>query len=1411
MVGCVTSVLLQMFLIGAILAGPGNSDAGTAIRPDHASGRIRFTNISSQDGLSDNRVTCIFQDSKGFVWFATRDGLNKYDGHTLSVYKSQPDKPSSLGANRVHQIIEDASGTLWVVTNGGGLNRYDRRNDEFTHFMHVPGDSSSLHDDFLVSVALGANDDLWLGSSRAGLGHFSIHDNRFSSVSLAEDGTSASHNKVNSLLHARSGAVWTGTEGGLLSFDPLTSEISRFDFGANAISESSRRVLALAEGDGDVLWLGTGAGLGRFDLRSASFELLSDSDAAVPVPAAGVFPVPGKSLAVAVANRLRFFDQSLGRFLQDELSLAPGGAVSAITSAMRDNTGRWWLGTDGNGVFKSNDSPARFKVHEIRRPGLSSRALKVNAFCESREGVIWVGTNDGLGRFDGRENEFRWQMSSGQRELADKSVTSVVADDADFLWLGTSEDGLLGYDTRTGIIDRRFDLPRRGETASPASSSVTALAAEPDGPLWIGTTAGLFRLGCDGRKECGVGQSSGPPRAINDHGHNPEELRASTLSAKIHVTALLLEPTGILWVGTANDGLCKRMPDGSFFTYRQRDEDVGSLSSDEILAISQTNSGTIYVGTEHGLNMLDPTTGQAVAFTTSDGLPDNTVTSVLPDHTGFLWLSTKRGLSRFDPARARFLTFDQTDGLRQLEFAPNAALTSSTGRLLFGSGSSFVSFEPEKIVSGLVGPQALITAVRVFDEVRLRDIASSDSPSLSLDCEENSLSFEFTSLDFGGKGSKLAYRLEGLDEDWVDANSRKYATYANLGPGNYTFRVVAADRHGVRNEQGTAFHFQIVAPWWQQVWFRLLVLCLGMTLLAVAYRARTNVVRSQRIRLEMLVQERTAQLHLQKNLAETDKETIVRQAHKLQEMDKHKSRLFANISHEFRTPLTLILSPLENMMGTAHDEETRSSLSLMRRNTDRLVQLIDQLLELSKIETGNVEVRSGQVELVSFLNELVLSFAPLAERNRQSLTCHCDAKILSAITDHEKLETIVTNLLSNACKFTQARGEIHVSLSRQKGLVRDGSAGEMVVIAVKDSGPGIDRHELSRVFERFYQADTSTTRQHSGSGIGLALAKELVELLGGDISVQSQLGEGSCFTVRIPLVQVKKSTRNGSPVASRLNGALASRLRCGTLPPIPARRFDPGVRAEAPVVLIVEDNADVKEYLRTVLSRQFRVLSASDGKAGLALAQEKSPDLIISDIMMPGLDGHELCSSLRASERTSHIPIILLTAHASARSRVQALEGGADDYLVKPFTTDDLVLRAQNLIAQRRHLREKFGRQLGIEPRLPNVTSADQTLLDRLCKTVEEKMDEPEFGPEALRSLIGMSRTQLHRKVRGLTDRSPSQFIRSMRLKRARQLIEKKAGSISEIAFQVGFNNLSWFSKCFREEFGCLPSEVEPE
>ena len=1258
-----------------------------------------------------------------------------------------------LPHNAVTALLQSRDGYLWVGT-AAGLARFDG-----LRFVPVSDERAPhLGHTYIWALHEDPDDTLWIGTGDG----LTRRDSDGFTTWTTRDGLPV--NFVRALARDGDGVLWVGTYGGgvcrlgaggfacfggedglsnltvnALHVDGdgtlwVASDAGLYHWGGGGFEGVAlgEGVMTLAEASG-TLWLGTARGL----VEHRGADVTEALAAAQPLgPVRALLPDGDGTLWVgtetgglfcAEAGRLAPFE-SRGLIVHDD-----------VRALLRDREGNLWVGTNGGGLTRLREG----RVHVVAtEEGLPSDV--VNAVLEDRQGSVWLGTNGGLARLD---PEGRIRTITRADGLPAERVFALAEGADGALWIGTNGGGLARY------ADGRFDTYTSADGLP--GDVVFGLYADRAGRVWAG----------------------GQGLAVWD-GERFETYAARDGLADGIIVAFAEEPGGALWFGSDDAGL-SRFEGGRFVTYTTED----GLPSDAVRALLLDGAGTLWVGTRGGgIARFDGE--RFTALTPEHGLPDAIVFHLLEDERGALWANTGRvGIARLQKAeveavlrgeaeRISPLVLGRADGLRSTEGAGGfhpSGWRGRDGRLWFATHRGVAVVDPARIGVHPVPPPVHV------EEVLVNDLpVAVDGGALRLGPDAERVEIRYTGLGFADpRRVRFRYQLEGQDEGWRDGGTRRSRTYDNLAPGRYTFRVTAANADGVWNAEPATLMLVVVPPWWRTPWaMALWGLALGAGLYGgVRWRERSLTQRTEE--LEALVAERTAQVEAQ--------------AEQLRTMDRAKSQFFANLSHEFRTPLTLILGPIDRLLETADSDAERALLAGMQTQADRLLRLVNQLLDLSRLDAGGMPLRTRHADLAAFLRTLVGSFAGLADARGVTLDVRLDPPSLGLAFDAEKVEQIVGNLLANALRFTPVGGKV------QLGLEDDDAH---ALVCVRDTGPGIPPEAIGRIFDRFYQAHPST--DGLGTGIGLALARELTALHGGTLEVESAPGFGSTFTVRLP--KSLSATAPDAPAPIPAIAPIGVKTEDDDEPAVPP--------ADAPLVLIVEDHDDVRAFVRDVLRRRYRTTEAATGEEALDAARAERPDLVVSDVMMPGMDGVELVRRLRADDALAAVPVVLLTARADEESRLEGLGAGADDYLAKPFSAAELVARAENLIELRRALRARYSGEILVGPSKVAVPSADTVFLDRVRAVVEEHIGNTAFGVEWLADEVHLSRRQLHRRLRALTGLSTVGFIRMMRLERASQLLEQRAGTVAEIARAVGFEDASYFARLFRQAYGRTPSDV---
>ena len=1363
-------------------------------------GDIRFEALTEEEGLMDGTIFCITQDSKGFLWIGSGEsGLYRYDGYNFKRFFNNPDNPNSLSGNAVYALCEDSPGIMWVGTYGGGLNKFNMNTETFTHYMHQLEDTTSLSDNNVVNIIKDRYGHLWIGTYGGGLNklkqinksdslltfiHYRHNINNYSSIS---------GNEIYSIYEDKSGTIWIGTNNGLSRYVKEDNNfVNYLNDPSDPRSLGRYEVYSILEDNKSNIWVGTkGGGLNKVvhstnvkaPLTFIHYKFIPNDPSSISDNSIATIYEDSKGILwVGTINGINIFDREKKQFHVFKSDQNDPTALSSnlIYSIFEDNSGLVWIGTfTGIGIHKFDRLKEQFNPYRyyLQRPeGLTIKY--VFPIYEDRSGILWIGTYGGLYKFD-RKNKLCIKYSHDPNDptsLSCNRVNTICEDRLGNLWIGTVTGGLNKFDKEKEIFIHYGHNSNNPNSIS--SDIILSVYIDSRNTMWIGTyDGGLNRFDVE-RNE------------FIHYKHDPDD---ATSISNNRISSILEDRAGILWFGTRGGGLTKFEREKGWFTSFKNDpDDSTSISSNYLLSMYEDSVGNLWIGSMGGgLNRLDSEKETFNSYRTSDGLPSEVVYGLLEDDNGNFWISTKRGLCKFNRNSGVIRNFDASDGLIDNEFNHKAWCKTKSGELIFGGHNGLTIFHPDSLIDNSHIPPVVITDFQLFNESvpvgfykkSERTILSNsitETSELELTYEEKVFSLEFAALDFHApEKNSYAYTMEGFEENWnyTDAE-RRLVTYTNLDPGEYIFRVKASNNHGVWNEEGTSLNIIILPPWWATTWAYLAYAFLIIGIIYFVWRMQLK-----RIKIKH------------------DYKMSKFEAEKMHEVDEMKSRFFANISHEFRTPLTLIFGPAKDIEENSEDNKSRQSAGIIKRNASRLYGLVNQLLDISKLEAGKMKLEATEQNIIPLLKGYILSFSSLAERKKIKLSFNSVEDNLNVYIDKDKIEKIVTNLLSNAFKFTPEGGRIDFTVEK---LISHAE------IRIADNGIGIKKERLDKIFDRFYQVDGSHTRESEGTGIGLSLTKELVELHKGKIGVESEYGKGTTFKILLPLGKdhlkpeeiVEKDFDEEEEVTIKEVDHI-SEIGYGKR----ANDLDLPIETDRPLLLIVEDNSDVRNYIASHLDKEYRIQEAVNGEDGLEQAVKNIPDLIISDVMMPKMDGFELCEKLKTDERTSHIPIILLTAKATDKDKIFGYETGADDYIMKPFDSDVLKVRVKNLIEQRRKLHEHFKREGLIELEDKEITSIDKKFLQSVFQSVNAHLSDTSYNIELLTEEISMNRRNLERKLNALTGETPGDLIRRMRLTHASKLLMQNFGNISEVALEVGFSNPAYFSKCFRDQFGLTPSE----
>ncbi len=1378
------SKIVQGIVFFALLYSP--SDAVYSQNQD-----FRFTHLATDHGLSQSNVICILQDNKGFMWFGTFNGLNKYDGYEFEVFHDRGNDSQSITHNYISALFQDRRGYLWVGTSEG-LNRYDQKTNSFKHYKHRADDPTGLRDNQIEAILEDSRGRLWIGTRNGGLERFDSNLETFAhNFHEGNNQNGLSSNFIRVLFEDSKGNLWIGHWNGALDILPAgRDKFEKWLVAGEKLTDSP--FTAIVESPGNEIWIGTqGDGLFRIKPENGSAARLAHYSAASKTEN-GINSNIILCLARDRENRLWIGTEDKGINILDIATdtfqycrhdpFNPSGLNhDSIWSIYEDRAGDMWVGTYAHGINLLTRRKSHFQ-HYKNHPG-SNASLShnmVNFFMEDENKDLWIATDGGgLNVFDRSSKKFI-HYNSRNSNIGTDVIVSLLEDRRGRLWVGTWTDGLYQFDRKTKKF-ARYSKEKHGL----ASNRILHILEDRAGGLWLSTFwGGLTYFNVDDQ-QLRVYDTEKSGLGDND------------------VRVVMQDGEGNLWIGT-DVGLDFFNPrTETFVNYKHDEQNERSLSKGFVHSIVSAGDSILWIGATCGLSKLDRRTNTFTRYDTQKGLPDDEIKCIVEEENGILWLSTNRGISRFDTKAETFKNYDVSDGLQGNEFNARSGCRTAYGEIIFGGNNGFNIFQPHDLKGNPYIPPVVITDFTIFNkpvpvggsDSRLREHIS-ETKQLALSHGDAVFSFEFAALNYiSPEKNQYAYMLEGFDSDWNYVGSQRTATYTNIDPGDYVFKLKASNNDGLWNENGVAIKITMAPPFWKTWWAYLLE---ALVLLAVVALVFNYFISRQRLKNALKIE------HLE--------------LEKMYELDQMKTRFFANISHEFHAPMTLILSPLEKLITSWRtDEGTRQTLILMHRNAKRLQCMAEQLRDFQKIETGELQLRLSRGNIIQFIEATVNSFGDYAKEHQIRFQFKAEADRVMAWFDADKLDKIIYNLLSNAFKFTPAAGEITVAVTiiasettANSNQHRDRAA-HYIEISVQDSGIGIPEDKRERIFQRFYQIEDDNGRLSEGSGIGLAFVYELVKLYRGEISVSSREGQGTKFTVQIPIDEqfLEENQLVGEFHAAPLDMAISRDKPAAAFEAFDdsgmIKRKKPG--EDTPVILIVEDDREIRNYLEETLESKYRVCLAENGEEGFKRALKIIPDLIISDIKMPELSGVQLCRQLKENENTSHIPVILLTGYSSRENIMDGLGTGADAYLTKPLSIELLEAQISNLLDSRKKLREKFSREIFLEPKKNATTDIDEKFLQRIIEAIEKNISDRELNADILSKEIGMSRMQLYRKLRGLTDQTVHEFIRSIRLKRAVQLLEERRMTITQVAYEVGFNDLTYFARCFRKMYKKSPSK----
>ena len=1327
---------------------------------------------TTDGGLSGSLINHFFQDSKGFMWTATEYGLNSFDGLRFANYWHVSGDSTSIKNNYVRTLFEDSRQNL-LIGCIDGLMRYDRETNTFSEipmiragkqvFPHVT-QMQELH-----------NGEIWMTTT--GQGMFRLDEQRKQAVSVDELLRQSNYNFQSCFYEDSYYNLWIGTYGnGLICYMPATKEARVFKYP----TLNDNNIAAIIEDKQGNLFVGTQKrGLSCYNRKKNTFT---------PVPYVG------------------------------------NGALSVYCMALVD--GQLLVGTDGQGLKLYNPVKKQLEDYTINTAPMDFSEGKIHTILEDKDKNLWLGLfQKGIVLIPKQSNPFEYygSKSTYYNPIGQGCVMSIFQDSNQHLWIGADNEGIYELDAEGGCL--RHYQP--GSSSHSVANTIMCIYEDSEKNLWLGSyTRGIAKLNrktgvcdyslpVDNEKILSITEDKQKNLYIGTLGSGFYQYNLQTGSLKHYESAkdetgdlkrnelvndwinyIFCDSEGFIWLGHYKGVSCFNPLTGSFINYRQ----VNTLISGCVgYAIQEDYSGNIWAGTTDGLYCFNKKTEELKRFTTADGLSNNVICGLCEDSRHDIWLSTYMGISKYDVKNNRFVNYYSGDGLQGNEFTHGAFYKDKKGKIYFGGINGVTYFSPESIGSVSKETNVWVTDFYVFNHPIHKNSLSGGEPVIDtsvqdanqfrLSYKDNTFSIVFSTLQYNNPEQiSYQYKVDELGSQWLSTEPGvNRVTYNNLPPGQYTFQVRALN-YGNYSETRTV-KILITPPWYQTWW----AYCVYITLAGLLVLGIVNYILSRmRHRREIMKREHAEQLN------------------------EAKLQFFINISHEIRTPMTLIINPLEKLLADKRDGELHKTYLMIYRNAQRILRLINQLMDVRKLDKGQMFMKFRETDMVGFIADLMQTFEHMARKKNIRFVFKHEMPQLKVWIDLNNFDKVLMNILSNAFKYTPDGGEVQVSLSTGRDITRRDALRDYFEIVITDSGIGIDRNKIERIFERFYQIDNDVTKSNFGTGIGLHLSRSLVQLHHGIIFAENREdAPGSRFIIRIPLGSAHLRTDEletvdadtvmfhtvDKPVLAKLEEELM----------MEEEEPQTGTKAKTRLrILVVEDEIEIKAYLKSELSDEYKVETCNNGKEAYDLILRDTPDLVISDVMMPEMDGLALCRKIKQNTNVNHVPIILLTAKSKPEDTLEGMETGADAYMVKPFNTELLKRTIANLIANRRLLRNKFSGAQQQEDKIEKITmkSGDEILMGKIMKVVNEHLDDPALNVEMLASEVGLSRVHVHRKLKELTNLSTRDFIKNIRLQQAATLLAQDHKlTVSEIAYATGYINLSHFSSSFREKYGMSPKE----
>lgn len=1333
--------LLLSFILFSILLFPLHSQTAEP---------INFVHIGLTEGLSQSTIFDIAQDKSGNMWFASYNGLNKYDGYGFTVYQNDEQNPHSIGSDIIRVCNTDKQGRLWIGTDEG-LSLYNADKDLFENFVYKKGERGSR-----IKGIIEMNDKQLLLHIDDKLILFDTETCQFRENELPTSFASI----IPTSIYQQGDYIYIGSRKGIFVYSISQKTLKSI---LPDVLEG-KRVFPILQQSATRLWIGT-EGHGLFLVNPQTNEVINYTN--TPGKQGCISSNYVRSLALDSQNRLwvgtinllniynennKNFDTYISDYTENS-SLSQ----TSVRTIFQDSQGGMWVGTYFGGLNYYHPLKNRFHIMQVIANRNSLNNNIISFIREDSQKNLWIGTNGGgLNHYDSHSQTFKHYT---QKEgLGSNDVKAIYVDEANGLvYIGTHTGGLNILHRNSGRIETVDKKDRR---------NIYAITPADNGEFWMSGMRLLLRF--------------------NPHTKELTNIPVDRPSIqKGGITILFRDSKQRLWIG-GNNGIDTFTDKNGQLLHCPILPPEDPLLSKFINCVYEAKDGTFWFGTRSGIYRFSESTKEVKRYTTAQGLPNNVVLGILEDYYGKFWISTEKGLSYLQPQTEKFRNYTDADGLQSNQFTANAYCCTKDGQMYFGGINGITTFHPERLVDNPYTPSVVINQLRLFntpvrpgDHTGILEKSIGATRSITLSAKQSMFSLEFVVSNYiSGTHNTFAYMLKGYDKEWYYSNTQRTVSYSNLPQGTYHFLVKAANSDGKWNETPTELEIVILPVWYKKWWAFLLFFAAFVLVTAFVFRYFW-------IRKSM-----EAQILMER----IDKE-------RQKEVNEMKLHFFINISHELRTPLTLILAPLQEVLDKVDDRWMRKQLEHVQRNTNRLLHLVNQLMDYRRAELGVFELKVQPNYIHQTIEKNFLFYERLAQRKKIKYNLYSDIENKKVLCDPNYLELIINNLLSNAFKYTEEDQSITVTLKEENSTL---------LLQVKDGGCGIPIEKQGRVFERFYQIGSS----HTGSGIGLSLVKRLVELHHGRIELDSKEGKGSLFSIYLPtdVASYKPDEVATEDVAEEIEKNYSTNAQDMYIVDAKSVAEEEGAsdmqnKKLRESILIVEDNPEILQYLSDELSKSFCVLEAQDGEEALDILNKQEIHLILTDVMMPVMDGLQLCKQVKQNLRTCHIPVIILSAKADLKEQLEGLQVGADDYIPKPFSLTVVTAKIKNILRTRHRTIQYYSNSMKIEPEQMGLNPLDEELLKKALTIVEKHMDDIEFSAEVFAREMYMSRSNLHLKMKALTGESTNDFIRKIRFNKAGQLLREERYSVAEVSSMVGYNAPSYFATCFKKYFGCQPSE----